>query len=201
MLYTFLTSEWPLAGADAARAGLAAAELGPDGALPAPSERRPGVPVELDTLTRGALGPDDAPGHVHTAAAMQRLLGEVVAEEDRMALFPPVHDGVPSEPGDVWQDRDRTAAPPDPQRRRKLTVALTVLGAAVLVVLGYVGVQVGSCSPAAGTGRRSWSRAACPHSRRRSSPARPTPVSPSPRPASRSTTTSATGTTPTASPA
>jgi hypothetical protein len=61
-----------------------------------------------------------------------------------MALFPPVHDGVPSEPGDVWQDRDRSVRPPDPQRRRKLTVALTVLGAAVLVVLGYLGVQVGS---------------------------------------------------------
>jgi hypothetical protein len=144
VLYTFLTSQWPLSSADAARAGLAAAERASDGTLPAPSELRPGVPVELDTLTRGALGPDDAPGHVHTAAAMQRLLGEVVAEEDRMALFPPAHDGVPSEPGDVWQDHDRSVTPPDPQRRRKLTVALTVLGAAVLVVLGYLGVQVGS---------------------------------------------------------
>jgi hypothetical protein len=144
VLYTLLTSQWPLSTADAARAGLPAAERTDDGSLMAPSELRPGVPVELDTLTRGALGPDDTPGHVHTAAAVQRLLSEVVAEEDRMALFPPVHDGVPSEPGDVWQDRDRSAGPPDPQRRRKLTVALTVLGAAVLVVLGYLGVQVGA---------------------------------------------------------
>jgi hypothetical protein len=150
VLYTLLTSQWPLSSADAARAGLGAAERGSDGTLPAPSELRPGVPVELDTLTRGALGPDDAPGHVHTAAAMQRLLGEVVAEEDRMALFPPAHDGVPSEPGDVWQDRDRSVTPPDPQRRRKLTIALTVLGAAVLVVLGYLGVQVGSLFTAGG---------------------------------------------------
>jgi hypothetical protein len=101
------------------------------------------VPVELDTLTRGALGPDGAPGHVHTAAAVYRLLTEVVVEDDRMALFPPAHDGVPSAPGDVWQDRDKTVTPPDPQRRRKMTIALTALGAAVLMVLGYLGVQLG----------------------------------------------------------
>jgi hypothetical protein len=143
VLYTLLTSHWPLSSADAARAGLAAAERTSGGALLPPSELRPGVPVELDTLTRGTLGPDGVPGHVHTAAAVQRLLTEVVAEDDRMALFPPAHDGVPSSPEDVWQDRGRTVAPPDPQRRRKMTIALTALGAAVLMVLGYLGVQLG----------------------------------------------------------
>jgi hypothetical protein len=144
VLYTLLTSHWPLSSADAARAGLAAAERTSAGALLPPSELRPGVPVELDTLTRGTLGPDGAPGHVHTAAAVQRLLTEVVAEDDRMALFPPAHDGVPSSPGDVWQDRGRTVGPADPQRRRKMTIALTALGAAVLAVLGYLGVQLGA---------------------------------------------------------
>jgi hypothetical protein len=144
VLYTLLTSQWPLSSADAARAGLAAAERTPAGGLLPPSELRPGVPVELDTLTQGTLGPDTAPGHVHTAAAVQRLLTEVVEEDDRMALFPPAHDGVPSSPGDVWQDRGRTVAPPDPQRRRKMTIALTALGAAVLMVLGYLGVQLGA---------------------------------------------------------
>jgi hypothetical protein len=143
VLYTLLTSQWPLSSAGAARAGLAAAERTPAGGLLPPSELRPGVPVEIDTLTRGTLGPDGAPGHVHTAAAVHRLLTEVVAEDDRMALFPPAHDGVPSAPGDVWQDRDRTAAPADPQRRRKMTIALTALGGAVLMVLGYLGVQLG----------------------------------------------------------
>jgi hypothetical protein len=143
VLYTLLTSKWPLSSADAARAGLAAAERTPGGALPPPSELRPGVPVELDTLTRGTLGPDGAPSHVHTAAAVHRLLTEVVAEDDRMALFPPAHDGVPSAPGDVWQDRGHSVTPTDPQRRRKMTIALTALGAAVLMVLGYLGVQLG----------------------------------------------------------
>ncbi|WP_143517227.1 protein kinase family protein [Pseudonocardia sp. MH-G8] len=144
VLYTLLTTHWPLSSADAARAGLAAAERTPAGALLPPSEHRPGVPVELDTLTSGTLGPDGAPGHVHTAAAVQRLLTEVVAEDDRMALFPPAHDGVPSAPGDVWQERSRTTTTSgDPQRRRKMTIALTALGAAVLMVLGYLGVQLG----------------------------------------------------------
>ncbi|TQM16127.1 protein kinase family protein [Pseudonocardia kunmingensis] len=143
VLYTLLTTHWPLSSADAARAGLAAAERTPGGALLPPSEHRPGVPVELDTLTSGTLGPDGAPGHVHTAAAVQRLLTEVVAEDDRMALFPPAHDGVPSAPGDVWQERSRSTTPSDPQRRRKMTIALTALGAAVLMVLGYLGVQLG----------------------------------------------------------
>jgi hypothetical protein len=143
VLYTLLTSRWPLSSADAARAGLSAAERTSGGALPPPSELRPGVPVEVDTLIRGTLGPDGAPGQVHTAAAVQRLLTEVVAEDDRMAIFPPAHDGVPSSPGDVWQDRGQTVTPADPQRRRKMTIALTALGAAVLVVLGYLGVQLG----------------------------------------------------------
>ena len=73
------------------------------------------MPVELDTLATGTLGPEDAPGHVHTAAAVHRLLDEVVAEDDRIALFPPEHDGVPSGPGDVWQDGDRPRAPADPR--------------------------------------------------------------------------------------
>jgi hypothetical protein len=144
VLYTLLTSRWPLSGSDAARAGLAAADRTPGGALIPPSELRPGVPVELDTVTRGTLGPEGAPGHVHTAAAVHRLLGEVVAEDDRMALFPPAHDGVPSAPDDVWQDRGRAAGPPDPRRRRKLAIGLTALGIGALVVVGYVGIQVGS---------------------------------------------------------
>ncbi len=142
VVHTLLTSRWPLSGADAARAGLAAAERGPDGAPTPPSAQRPGVPVELDTIVYGTLGPDGHPGHVHTAAAVHRMLREVVSEDDRIALFPPVHDGVPSDPGDVWQDGGRAAV--DPRRRRNLRIGLAALALAVLVVLGYIGVQVGA---------------------------------------------------------
>ncbi|HXV92552.1 MAG TPA: protein kinase family protein [Pseudonocardia sp.] len=144
VLYTLLTSRWPLSGTDAAQAGLAAAGRTPDGAVKPPSALRPGVPVELDALARGTVGGPGGPGRVHTAAAVRKLIDEVVAEDDRGALFPPVPDGVPSAPGDVWQDGDRATEPPDPVRRRRMLVAITSLAAAVLLVLGYVAVQVTS---------------------------------------------------------
>lgn len=142
VLFTLLTSRWPLSGADAARAGLPAADRTSGGALEVPSAVRPGVPLELDAIAGGTLGPDNAPGHVHTAAAVHRLLGEVVAEDDRNALFPPAHDGVPSDPDDVWQDPDRVVTKPDPVRRKRLMIGVSALAVAVLVVLGYVAVQV-----------------------------------------------------------
>jgi hypothetical protein len=143
VLFTLLTSRWPLSGADAARAGLPAADRTPGGALEAPSAIRPGVPVELDAVATGTLGPQAAAGHVHTAAAVHRLLDEAVAEDDRNALFPPARDGLPSAPDDVWRDPGQPE-PPDPVRRRRLRIALSVLAVAVVLVLGFVGVRVGS---------------------------------------------------------
>ncbi len=143
VLFTLLTSRWPLSGADAARAGLPAADRTAGGALEAPSSIRPGVPVELDAVATGTLGPEAAAGHVHTAAAVHRLLDEAVAEDDRNALFPPARDGLPSDPDDVWRDPDHRE-PTDPVRRRRLRIGLSVLAVAVTIVLGYVGVQVGS---------------------------------------------------------
>ncbi|MFR9805846.1 protein kinase family protein [Pseudonocardia sp. RS010] len=147
VLYTLLTSRWPLSGSDAARAGLPSPGRDEHGAPVPPSALRPGVPVELDAVCTAALGwhpAGAAVGRVHTAAAVHRMIGEVVAEDDRAALFPPEHDGVPAEPGDVWQDKGRDAPPQDPRRRRKLLIGLCVLGAGVLVVLGYLGVQLGA---------------------------------------------------------
>jgi hypothetical protein len=140
VLYALLTARWPLSGADAARAGLAAAAR--TGGRPAPpSAQRPDVPVELDTVAIGALGAAEAASRVHTAAAVHRMLDEVVAEDD--TLFPPAHDGAPADPGDVWQDGGRRRTN-DPHRRRKLLVGLGVLAVAVLLVVGFVAAQVGS---------------------------------------------------------
>lgn len=150
VLYTLLTGRWPLSRTHAAHAGLEPAELTSRGTLVPPSRQRPGVTVELDALALGALGPDDGPGQVRTAAAMDRLLSDVVAEDDRIALFPPAHDGVPSDPGDVWQDSNRPSTPADPKRRRNLLVGLAALATAVLLVLGYLGIQLGSVFSDAG---------------------------------------------------
>ena len=113
-LYTLLTARWPLSPSDAARAGLKPAERGVDGAPLPPSTVRPGVPVELETLVVGTLGADSDAGRVRTAAAVRSVVDEVVAEADRVVLFPPEHDGVPPEPGDVWQPRGAVPKQPDP---------------------------------------------------------------------------------------
>lgn len=141
VLYALLTAQWPLSRADAARAGLDSARRGADDVPVLPSTQRPGVPVELDTLAFGTLGPESAPGHVHTAASVRALLDQVVEEDDRVALFPPVRDGVPADPGDVWQESDKPR-PKDPRRRRKLAVGLTALAVAVVAVLGLIGTQM-----------------------------------------------------------
>ncbi|MBW0104598.1 protein kinase family protein [Pseudonocardia sp. KRD291] len=151
VLYTLLTRRWPLSVADAARAELVSAERTPSGALRSASALRPGVPLELDTLCTGALGQSEGLGRVHTAAAVHRLLTEVLAEDEEAALFPPVHDGAPAEPDDVWQDEDRVAdTRRDPVRRRNLMIGLSVLAVCVLLVLGYLGVQLGSLFGAGG---------------------------------------------------
>lgn len=151
VLYTLLTRRWPLSVTDAARAELVSADRTPSGALRAASALRPGVPLELDTLCTGALGQSEGLGRVHTAAAVHRLLTEVLAEDDEAALFPPLYDGAPADPDDVWQDEDRVAdTRRDPVRRRNLTIGLSVLAVCVLIVLGYAGVQLGSLFGAGG---------------------------------------------------
>lgn len=139
VLVTLLTSRWPLSQADAARAGLATAGRTPGGLVEPPSAIRPGVPPELDALAVGTLGPPTAANHVHTAAAVNRLLTEVVDQHDSGALLPPAPDGLPSDPSDVWQDGRGAPAPEDPDRRRRLRIGLALLAAVVLVIMGYAG--------------------------------------------------------------
>ncbi|MGI5126586.1 protein kinase family protein [Pseudonocardia sp. CA-107938] len=141
VLYALLTAQWPLSRSDAARAGLDSARRDATDVPVPPSTQRPGVPVELDTIAAGTLGPETATGHVHTAASVRALLDQVVEEDDRIALFPPVRDGVPAEPGDVWQEGGKRPAA-DPRRRRKLALGLVALGVAVVAVLGFVGSHV-----------------------------------------------------------
>ncbi|MFB9743992.1 protein kinase family protein [Pseudonocardia sulfidoxydans] len=148
VLYALLTGRWPLSNADAARAGMPAADRkvggDPDGRVLPPSEVRPGVPVALDAVVLGALARDGSAQRVRTAAAVHRMLAEIVSEDDKNALFPPVHDGLPPEPGDVWQDSSRRKPPADRDRRRKLMIGLGALAVGVVVVLGYLGLVLGS---------------------------------------------------------
>ena len=143
VLYALLTSSWPLRNPDALRAGLAPADYGPDGAPLPPSAVRPGVPIELDTVVSGTLSPPDGPNRVYTAATVHRLIDEVVANDDEITIFPPAPDGIPPDPGDVWQDQEKVAsAAPDPERRRKMLLAGSALGVAVVAVLAFLGIKL-----------------------------------------------------------
>jgi len=142
VLVALLTARWPLPGADTA--GLPAADRTPEGQLVPPSSVRRGVPLELDALALGTLGPATAPGHVRTAAAVNRLLGEVIEEHDREALLPLPSDGLPSDPLDVWQDGPDADGPDDPQRRRKLRLVLCALAAVMVLIGGYAAVELTS---------------------------------------------------------
>jgi hypothetical protein len=122
VLYLLLTGCWPLPDRPP---GLPPAPLGTDGGPISPTTLRPAVPVELSTLAlRSIAGPGT--GGVHTGAAVRQVLEFHAASAD---------------------DLRSGARPIDPQRARRLrkikfAVAMTVLGAATLMILGYAGMQV-----------------------------------------------------------
>ncbi|MBO0877518.1 MAG: hypothetical protein J2P19_29415, partial [Pseudonocardia sp.] len=113
------------------------------GVVMPPGLVRPGVSADVAALALGALGAGAAHDRVHTAAGVHKVVAELMESEKEVALLPPLDDGSPDRPDEVW----RVSLPPpavDPTRRRKLTLVLGGLGVGLLVVLGYLGVQVGS---------------------------------------------------------
>ncbi len=142
-LYVLLTGRWPLSGTEAARAGLRGWARAPDGEVFASGTLHPGVPHELTAIINGALGASSAMGRVHTAAAVRQVLEELTATVDQTPLLPPPDDGVPAAPDDLWQESTGERPVLEPERRRNLRNGLVGLGAAVLVVLAFVGVQLG----------------------------------------------------------
>ena len=124
------------------RAGRADAR--PSGARTARRSRRrrsaPVCPSSWRRWSSARSARDPTPERVRTAAAVRSVVDEVVAEADRVVLFPPEHDGVPA------GARRRLAAPRrraqaarwTRARRRKLAVGLAGLGLCVLGVAGYI---------------------------------------------------------------
>jgi len=87
-----------------------------------------GVSLEVSALALGAIGAGAPHGRVHTAAAVHKVIGELVATEQEAAMLPPPDDGAPFGGDEVWADRPQP--PEDPERRRKLQIAMGALGAA-----------------------------------------------------------------------
>lgn len=153
-LYTLLTAHWPLAGTDAELSGLPAAPRDVQDVVVPPGILRPGLSLEISALALGALGAGAPHGRIHTAAAVHKVIVELLAGEQEAAMLPPPHDGAPLGTDEVWSDQSEPRRPvADPERQRKLRTWMGGLGAAAALVLIYVLFQVGvllGVTPASG---------------------------------------------------
>jgi hypothetical protein len=143
-LYTLLTAHWPLSGTDAELSGLPAAPRDVQDIVVPPGILRPGLSLEISALALGALGAGAPHGRIHTAAAVHKVIGELLAGEQEAAMLPPPHDGAPLGMDEVWSDRPAAQPVPDPERQRQLRVWMGGLGAAAALVLIFVLFQLGS---------------------------------------------------------
>jgi len=143
-LYALLTGHWPLAGTDAELAGLPAAPRDVQDVVVPPGILRPGLSLEISALALGALGAGAPHGRIHTAAAVHKVIGELLAGEQEAAMLPPPHDGAPLGVDEVWSDRLAPDPVGDPERQRKLRLWMGGLGAAAAIVLIFVLFQLGS---------------------------------------------------------
>jgi hypothetical protein len=142
LLYVLLTGHWPLSDTDAEPAGLPPAPRDLRDVVVPPGVVRPGVSLEVSALAQGALGAGAPPRRILTAAGVHKVLAELLEAEREAALLPPPDDGAPATPDEVWRADPVPAQEPD--RRRKLSIGMAGLGLGMIVVLGYVGAQVGS---------------------------------------------------------
>ena len=134
-LYLLLVNSWPLPDPPA---GLPAAPRTATGAVFAPRTLRPTVSLELSTLAERCLAGGSA-GGVYTGAAVHQVLEQTATAEQETVLMPIV-PGDGSVPG-IWHSVD-TADEVEPARRRKLAIAMAILVAATLLVVGWVSLQV-----------------------------------------------------------
>jgi hypothetical protein len=130
MLYLLLTGCWPLPDGPP---DLPPAPLGSSGGPINPTTVRPEIPVELSTLALRSIADPGTGGGVHTGAAVRQVLEFHAASDD-----------------------DPLARPIDPRRaqqlrRIKFGVSMTVLGAATLMIIGYVGMEFVSVFTDTGT--------------------------------------------------
>jgi hypothetical protein len=144
MLYALLTGHWPLSGTDAELAGMPPAPRDLQDVVVPPGIVRPGVSVEVSALALGALGAGASVGQVHTAAAVHKVLRELLDAETGAVLLPPPDDGAPASTDQVWRTTLTSAPAPDSVKKRKLSIGMGALGLGMLALIGYVGLQLGS---------------------------------------------------------
>ncbi len=140
-LYALLTRRWPLSAADATRAGLDGMHRDAEGTVQGPGNARPGIPAPLGSLISGTLGGESGVPRIRTAAAVHQTLSELREAEQGSVLLPPIDDG-PPDADELWREEPPPELPDEAKRRRRLRIGLLSLGAALLVVAVYIGLQI-----------------------------------------------------------
>jgi hypothetical protein len=132
ILYLLLTGTWPLP--DRA-AGLPTAAVAPDGTVASPSALRLNIPEELAVAAVRSME-DTSVGGIRTSTTLIGVLERIGEMDERTEMIRPVGHLREADLGSpVW-----TTQPPvkDPDRRRKLTIGVSVLAAATLGVLIWI---------------------------------------------------------------
>jgi hypothetical protein len=139
ILYLMLTGAWPLPDGPE---GVPHAPVGPNGTIAPPHVVRLNIPEELSVAAMRSLD-DTSGGGIRTSTTLIGVLDRVAETEEPTEFMPPV-GGVLD--GSVFDDEAAqttvwTTKPParDKTRGRKLAIGVSVLGAATLAVLVWMG--------------------------------------------------------------
>jgi hypothetical protein len=137
ILYLLLTGTWALPGGPE---GLPRAAIGPNGLVIPPSALRLNVPEELSVAAVRSLDDSTAAG-IRTSTTLIGVLDRIAEADQPTEFIQPVGSldaglAVTDDDTTVW-----TTAPPvrDQSSKRKLAIGVSVLGAATLAVLIWIG--------------------------------------------------------------
>lgn len=137
LLYLLLTGRWPL---DNGPDGLPAAPTAPDGAIVPPKTLQPSVSSELSNLSVRCLadGRNTVSG-IRTSAAILAVLERVADDATEQATGGPAATRAAAEES-TGDDTVWTTGKPrrDPVRRKRLAIAVGVLGVATVAVLVWL---------------------------------------------------------------
>ncbi|ORI19661.1 peptidoglycan biosynthesis protein MviN [Rhodococcus sp. 1168] len=142
MLYALITARWPLdnaAGSDSAPrsvGGMRPADRDASGNAVEPRRIRPDVPFEISAVAVRALEQNSG---IRTAATVQHVLDQAAVINDKTDLMPALRLGqrAPGASGHSLADPEEIAA--QQLRSKRTNIALVVLGALTVIVLGFAG--------------------------------------------------------------
>lgn len=145
MLYALITARWPIVDAVGntrpdgqlrSVGGMKPAERDASGNAVEPRRIRSDVPFEISAVAVRALEQNSG---IRTAATVQHVLDQAAVVNDKTDLMPALRLGqrAPGASGHSLADPEEIAA--QQQRSRRTNIALAVLGALTVVVLGFAG--------------------------------------------------------------